>query len=81
MPSAAELAALGESELQTLTANLIRESAKRLEESYGEASVLSSKDALTPTEVMVFASALLKAANLAVFELGLWQSWGISEKT
>jgi hypothetical protein len=28
-----------------------------------------------PTEVMMVTSALLKAANLAVFELGMWQSW------
>jgi hypothetical protein len=30
---------------------------------------------LTATEVMVVAAALLKAANVNVFELGLWQSW------
>jgi len=30
---------------------------------------------LTATEVMVTAAALLKAANVNVFELGLWQSW------
>jgi len=30
---------------------------------------------LTATEVMVAAGALLKAANVNVFELGLWQSW------
>ena len=30
---------------------------------------------VTPTEVMVTASGLLRAANLAVFELGMWQSW------
>ena len=30
---------------------------------------------LTATEVMVTAGALLKAANVNVFELGLWQSW------
>ena len=29
----------------------------------------------TATDVMVTASGLLKAANLAVFELGMWQSW------
>jgi len=27
------------------------------------------------TDVMVLASALLKAVNLEVFELGMWQSW------
>jgi hypothetical protein len=30
---------------------------------------------VSPTGVMVTASGLLKAANLAVFELGMWQSW------
>ena len=30
---------------------------------------------LTPTDIMVTASGLLKSGNLAVFELGLWQSW------
>jgi hypothetical protein len=29
----------------------------------------------TATDVMITASGLLKAANLAVFELGMWQSW------
>ena len=28
-----------------------------------------------PTGVMLTASGLLRAANLAVFELGMWQSW------
>jgi hypothetical protein len=30
---------------------------------------------VSPTGVMVTASGLLRAANLAVFELGMWQSW------
>ena len=30
---------------------------------------------ITPTDVMVTASALLKAANLQVFELGMWQNY------
>jgi len=36
---------------------------------------LGRRSTVTPTEVMVTASGLLKAANLAVFELGMWQSW------
>jgi hypothetical protein len=36
---------------------------------------LSQRTTVTPTEVMVTASGLLRAANLAVFELGMWQSW------
>ena len=35
----------------------------------------SQRNPVTPTDVMVTASGLLKAANLAVFELGMWQSW------
>ena len=38
-------------------------------------STFSDRDPVTPTDVMVTASGLLKAANLAVFELGMWQSW------
>jgi hypothetical protein len=30
---------------------------------------------VTSTDIMVTASGLLKAGNLAVFELGMWQSW------
>jgi hypothetical protein len=39
------------------------------------ASALSARTSVTPTEVMITASGLLRAANLAVFELGMWQSW------
>ena len=36
---------------------------------------IPQRSTVSPTEVMVTASGLLKAANLAVFELGMWQSW------
>ena len=36
---------------------------------------LADRSHVTSTDVMVTASGLLKAANLAVFELGMWQSW------
>jgi hypothetical protein len=36
---------------------------------------LPQRGGATATDVMVTASGLLKAANLAVFELGMWQSW------
>jgi cytochrome P450 len=36
---------------------------------------LPERGGATATDVMVTASGLLKAANLAVFELGMWQSW------
>jgi hypothetical protein len=36
---------------------------------------IADRNALSPTDVMTTTSAILKAANLAVFELGMWQSW------
>jgi len=36
---------------------------------------LGERSRVTSTDVMVTASGLLKSANLAVFELGMWQSW------
>jgi hypothetical protein len=36
---------------------------------------LAERSLVTSTDVMVTASGLLKSANLAVFELGMWQSW------
>jgi hypothetical protein len=38
-------------------------------------AALAQQTTVTPTEVMVTASGLLRATNLAVFELGMWQSW------
>jgi hypothetical protein len=36
---------------------------------------LAGRSRVTSTDVMVTASGLLKSADLAVFELGMWQSW------
>jgi len=36
---------------------------------------LHQRSNVSPTEVMLTASGLLRAVNLAVFELGMWQSW------
>jgi hypothetical protein len=36
---------------------------------------LAGRQSVSPTEVMTTTSGILKAANLAVFELGMWQSW------
>ena len=36
---------------------------------------LKERGAVANTDVMIMASALLRSANLAVFELGMWQSW------
>jgi hypothetical protein len=41
----------------------------------GEDIMPVGKHALTATDVMVTASGLLRAADLAAFELGMWQGW------
>jgi hypothetical protein len=60
--------------LQALMAAACKAYAARIEAGNPTAA-LSQRTTVTPTEVMVTASGLLRAANLAVFELGMWQSW------
>jgi 4-hydroxy-L-threonine phosphate dehydrogenase PdxA len=41
----------------------------------GEQFMPVAKNSLAATDVMVTASGLLRAADLAAFELGMWQGW------
>jgi hypothetical protein len=41
----------------------------------GQQYVPLKPQSISPTAVMASASGLLRSANLAVFELGMWQSW------
>jgi hypothetical protein len=59
--------------LQTLIAAACRLYAARREA--GEELAPVPKNSLAATDVMITASGLLQAANLAVFELGMWQGW------
>lgn len=60
--------------IQALMAAACRSYSARVE-AMGDFPPLAARSLVTPTDVMVTASGLLKAANLAVFELGMWQSW------
>ena len=73
---------LREGRLHTLTPQAFQALMAALCKSYGtqlEAGAaflpLADRSSVSPTEIMTTTSALLKAANLAVFELGMWQSW------
>jgi hypothetical protein len=73
---------LSDGRLDTLTPKAFQALMAALCKSYGtqlEAGAqflpLANLTSASPTEVMTTTSALLKAANLAVFELGMWQSW------
>jgi hypothetical protein len=59
--------------LQKLFAAACRVYTARVEA--GEAITPVPKNSISATDVMVTASGLLRAADLAVFELGMWQSW------
>ncbi|MGH6672872.1 MAG: hypothetical protein ACRECV_12980 [Xanthobacteraceae bacterium] len=59
--------------LQKLIAAACRVYTARVEA--GEPITPVPKNSISATDVMVTASGLLKAADLAVFELGMWQSW------
>jgi hypothetical protein len=60
--------------LQALMAAVCKTYAAQIEAG-AELLPLPERGGATATDVMVTASGLLKAANLAVFELGMWQSW------
>jgi len=60
--------------LQPLMAALCRSYAAAAEADAGVLP-LQARGAVSNTDIMLMASALLRSANLAVFELGMWQSW------
>ena len=66
--------ALSEDAMQTLMATLCRVYAAQVENGANYTPIAEGQ-IVSPTGVMVTASGLLRAANLAVFELGMWQSW------
>jgi hypothetical protein len=68
-----QLDVLSADALQSLIAASCRLYAARREA--GEQIAPVPKNAVSATDVMVTASALLRAADLAAFELGMWQGW------
>ena len=59
--------------LQSLIAAACRVYTARREA--GEDIAPVTKNSISATDVMVMASGLLRAVDLAVFELGMWQNW------
>jgi hypothetical protein len=60
--------------MQSLMGTLCRVYAAQVEAG-AQYTPIAEGQVVSPTGVMVTASGLLRAANLAVFELGMWQSW------
>ncbi|HEY6023369.1 MAG TPA: hypothetical protein VIV34_04235 [Pseudolabrys sp.] len=75
MSSQAEtIARASDAEIQDMLAKAVRLYAERAAEHDG-ALLAFAPDAATATDVMVTVTAMLKAVNLQVFELGMWQAW------
>jgi hypothetical protein len=68
------LDALSPAAFQVLLAALCKTYGAHIEAG-GLYPVLADRNSVSPTDIMTMTSALLKSANLAVFELGMWQSW------
>jgi len=60
--------------LQAIVAALCKTYSAQIESGH-DYLPLAHRTAVTSTDVMTMASGLLRASNLAVFELGMWQSW------
>jgi hypothetical protein len=71
---ASQSSSLSDAEIQTMLAKAVRLFAERVAERDGALPAFAS-DAATATEVMVTVTAMMKAVNLQVFELGMWQAW------
>jgi hypothetical protein len=63
-----------DAEIQTALAKAVRAYAERAAERDGKLAAFA-EEAVSATEVMVTVTAMLKAVNLQVFELGMWQAW------
>jgi hypothetical protein len=72
--TAGQTDALSDDALHALMAALCRTYGAQIEAGR-EVLPLKDRTSVTSTDVMTTASGLLRSANLAVFELGMWQSW------
>jgi hypothetical protein len=66
---------ISDAAMQRLLGALIRTYGMKFEADPSLLPVSVQAGRITPTDIMVTASRLLKAGNLQVFELGMWQSW------
>jgi hypothetical protein len=64
-----------DAEIQHALAQAVRSYVERAVETDNALSAFPPAAQVTATEVMVTVTAMLKAVNLQVFELGMWQAW------
>jgi len=72
--AAGQAGALPDETMRHLMSALVKVYAAKFDE--GQRPVLLDADSdVSATAVLVTTSALMKASNLEIFELGMWQSW------
>lgn len=64
-----------DADIQAMLAKAVRLYAERAAEHDGALAAFPAGAQVTPTDVVVTVTAMLKAVNLQVFELGMWQAW------
>jgi len=64
-----------DADIQAMLAKAVRLYAERAAERDTPLPPFPADATMTATEVVVTVSAMLKAVNLQVFELGMWQAW------
>ena len=67
--------ALDESDVQALLAAAVRIYAERAEASDEPLAAFPPDAGITATHAMLAVTAILKAVNVQLFELGMWQAW------
>ena len=64
-----------DAEVQALFARAGRLFSERFAERDGALAAFPANEPVTATDAMVTVSAMLKAVNVQIFELGMWQAW------
>ena len=67
--------ALADEDVQALLAAAVRIYADRMEERDAPLAAFPPGVDITATQAMVAITAILKAVNVQLFELGMWQAW------
>jgi hypothetical protein len=66
---------LTERDVQSFLATAVRLYADHAAKQDAPAVAFPPDSAVTATEAMIATTAILKAVNLQIFELGMWQAW------
>lgn len=75
MSSPADSKSVSDADVQAMLADAVRLYAERASEREGALAAFPADAPITATEAMTTISAIMKAVNIQVFELGMWQAW------